>query len=65
MKFPPATEDEREGGWTLSYRFLEAIQTAARLHDPDVSLEQTEAVLLAAQAHALLLTGVPFNGHTD
>lgn len=59
MRFPSATEEEREGGWTLSYRFLEAIQGAARLHDSSVSLEQVEAVLIAAQAHALLLAGAP------
>lgn len=65
--WPRAGEDDANGGWTISVAFLKAISKAADLisHGEDVSLEQTEAVLLAAQASALLakLTNRKGEGH--
>jgi len=53
--FPLAVGDEKvKGGWTLNVAFLKAIQEASETHGAEVSLEDVEGVLLAAEAHALL-----------
>lgn len=52
--FPMAEKDEQDGGWVLSVAFLKAVQGAAMTHGGDVSLEDVESVLLAAEAHAIL-----------
>jgi len=51
--WPLATEEERNGGWTLNVSFMQAIRSAAATQGADVQLEDVEGVLLAAEAHAL------------
>ena len=60
--WPLADDEDRVGGWTLSCRFLRAIKLAAQAHDPDVTMESVEAVLIAAQAHALLSSNADVTG---
>jgi hypothetical protein len=62
--WPLADDEERNNGWTLSCRFLRAVKLSAQAHNTDVSMEATEAVLLAAQAHALLSSNA-YREHTD
>jgi len=47
-----STDESKENGWTLDYNYLCAVLEIAQSNGANVSQEDVEAVLLAAQDHA-------------
>jgi hypothetical protein len=52
--WPLADSDEHANGWILSCIFLRAVKAACKRYGENVSMEEVEAVLLAAQITALM-----------
>ena len=47
-----STEDSKENGWTLSYNYLCGVLEIAESNGANISQEDIETVLLAAQEYA-------------